>query len=30
YYAISAQRRVTHPGVLAITRGARQGWLDHS
>ncbi|MFM8533303.1 MAG: hypothetical protein ACKOEC_06885 [Acidimicrobiia bacterium] len=30
YYAISAQRRVTHPGVLAITRGARAGWLDHS
>ncbi|HWI19448.1 MAG TPA: transcriptional activator NhaR [Vicinamibacterales bacterium] len=30
YYAISAQRRVTHPGVLAITRGARAGWLDHA
>lgn len=30
YFAISAQRRVTHPGVLAITRGARAGWLEHS
>jgi len=30
YFAISAQRRVTHPGVLAITRAARAGWLEHS
>ncbi len=25
YYAISAERRLTHPGVLAITSAARDG-----
>jgi LysR family transcriptional activator of nhaA len=25
YYAISAERRLTHPGVLAITSAAREG-----
>lgn len=28
YFAISAQRRITHPGVLAITRAARVGGLQ--
>jgi len=25
YYAISAERRITHPGVLAITGAAKSG-----